>query len=55
MNPENPDGPDLPPRRVMFGLLFYYSKRFDPDKVDEKNERRSDVFTILRGRRAAPE
>lgn len=40
---------------IMFGLLLYYAKRFDPDKVDEKNDRRSNVFTILKDRKAAPE
>ena len=37
----------------MFGLLFYFAKRFDPDKVNEASERRSNVFTILRERRTA--
>ena len=40
---------------VMFGLLFYYAKKFDPDVVNEKSERRANVFTILRERRADPE
>ena len=37
---------------VMFGLLFYYAKKFDPDTVNEKSEKRSNVFTILKERRA---
>ena len=37
---------------IMFGLLYYYARKFDPDDVNEKSERRSNVFTILRERRA---
>ena len=37
---------------IMFGLLCYYARKFDPDEVNEKSERRSDVFAILKERRA---
>ncbi len=33
---------------IMFGLLYVYAKRFDPDAVNEKSERRADIFSILR-------
>ena len=38
---------------VMFGLLFYYAKKFDPNAVDEKSRKRSNVFAILKERRAS--
>ena len=37
---------------IMFALLCYYARKFDPDEVNEKTARRSNVFTILRERRA---
>ncbi len=40
---------------VMFLILWYYAKRFDPDEVDERSERRSNVFSILWNRKTAAE
>ena len=40
---------------VFFVLLFYFAKKFDPDVVNEKSRKRSNVFTILKDRRASPE
>ena len=40
---------------VMFILLMYYVRRFDPDEVDRKSESRSNIFSVLRDRRAAAE
>ena len=28
-------------------LLCYYARKFEPDEVNEKSARRSNVFTIL--------
>ena len=51
MNPEDRKEPELSPWLIMFGLLYYYARKFDPDEVNEKSEKRSDVFTILKERR----
>ena len=40
---------------VMFLILWYYAKRFDPNEVDERSERRSNVFSILRKGKTADE
>jgi len=40
---------------VMLGLLYYFAKKFDPDKVDEKTKKRSNIYTILKNRRAKAE
>ena len=37
---------------IMFALLLYYAKRFDPDGVNEKSKKRSNVFSILKERGA---
>lgn len=37
---------------IMFALLLYYAKRFDPDGVNEKSRKRSNVFSILKERGA---
>jgi uncharacterized membrane protein len=40
---------------VMLGLLYYFAKKFDPDKVDKKTKKRSNIYTILKNRRAKAE
>lgn len=40
---------------AMLGLVCYFAKRFDPDKVDGKTKKRSNIYTILKDRRAEPD
>lgn len=40
---------------AMLGLVYYFAKRFDPDKVDGKTKKRSNIYTILKDRRAEPD
>lgn len=40
---------------AILGLVYYFAKRFDPDKVDGKTKKRSNIYTILKDRRAEPD